>query len=143
MKKLPIKLLLVCSLIALGGIFLFHTGCETASDESDPPRTCTIDSDCYDSEYCSDEGICTYCKCRDMGGDCTLLDVTCPDGTFDWSNLGCPGGREEKCCLPSASCTAVGGTCEHWESTCPDGTGAYGPMDCPNGRYDQCCIPIR
>lgn len=83
------------------------------------------------------------CRCEEMGGVCSPLLDACPEGTFDWSNLECPGGREAKCCLPDDSCTALGGICLNWEEDCPEGTNAYSYMDCPNGRYDQCCVPTR
>jgi hypothetical protein len=142
MKYLPTKILLILSAMALSSFLLLNTGCETPGDSGEPARPCVVDSDCYETEVCVDE-VCTACKCKEMGGTCTLRTDSCAGDEFDWSTLGCPGGREEKCCLPKGSCSAVGGTCEDWDSTCPEGTGAYGSMDCPDGHYDQCCIPVR
>jgi len=142
MKNL-IFIFLIISLFS-GSTLLLQTGCDSGGGGggAEPPRSCTDVADCYSNEVCTDN-VCTYCKCKDLGGTCTLRTDACPAGTFDWSTLDCPGGREEKCCLPDTSCAAIGGTCEDWDGTCPEGTGAYGSLDCPDGRYDQCCIPIQ
>lgn len=137
MKKLTAVICFI-SLFSLGGVF-WLTGCENEDAKATP---CVDDGDCTSTQACFDN-FCASCKCKELGGTCTLIDDDCAAGTFDWSGLECPGGREEKCCLPDSSCSAIGGTCIDWESTCPDGTGAYGSMDCPNDRYDQCCVPVR
>ena len=137
MRKLSVAICFM-SLFALGSVF-FLTSCE---DIDTKPIPCVEDGDCSATQACVDN-FCTSCKCKELGGTCTLLTEDCAEGTFDWSSLGCPGGRDAKCCLPDSSCAAIGGTCIDWDATCPDGYGSFGSMDCPDGRYDQCCIPVR
>lgn len=136
-------MLVLCALVFFA-VFLLVAACNQAgsAEGGDETSKCVVDSDCSETEVCVDE-ICTACKCKELGGVCTPRTESCPEGTFDWSTLDCPGGREEKCCLPTGSCSAVDGICVDWDATCPEGTGAYGSMDCPDGRYDQCCIPVR
>jgi hypothetical protein len=146
MKTNKFTVVLSTAIFTVMLVMIFMVSCEEPAKDTEaapaPPRPCTVTDDCNADEDCID-GFCAYCKCRDMAGYCEDISTDCAEGTFDWASLGCPQGRDGKCCMPDGSCAAASGECIAWDATCPEGTGAYGSMDCPDGRYQQCCIPVR